>query len=74
MKLADDDAFRAIDDEAAGRRHERDFAHVNFFFLRAAGVFEPERHVQRRAVGDTFAQGFEPRQFDVADLILDEIE
>jgi hypothetical protein len=33
MQLRNDDAFCAIDDEGAGRGHERDLTHVNFFFL-----------------------------------------
>ena len=32
VQLADDDAFRAVDDERALLRHERDFAHVDVIF------------------------------------------
>src|SRR6266446_5342344 len=35
MQLADYHTLRAIDHESALRRHKRDFAHVNFFFLGA---------------------------------------
>ena len=56
MQLADDDAFGAIDDKRALRRHERQFAHENFFFLRALFFLEQEGDMERRAVGQAFAQ------------------
>ena len=33
MQLRDDDALGTVDDEGAGRRHERDLAHVDFLLL-----------------------------------------
>jgi hypothetical protein len=33
MQLADDDAFRTVDDEGAGIRHQRDVAEVDLFLL-----------------------------------------
>src|SRR5215207_2771925 len=33
MKLRNDDAFRAVDDESTVVSHQRDFAEENFFFL-----------------------------------------
>jgi len=36
MQLADDDALRAIDDEGAGIRHQRDLAEVDFLLLHVA--------------------------------------
>ena len=50
-----DDALRAVDDESALRGHERDFAHVNFLFLRPLLFLEQEGDVERRAVGLAFA-------------------
>ena len=55
MQLADDHALGAIDDERALRRHERDFAHVNFLFLGPLLFLELEGDVERRAVGLAFA-------------------
>ena len=46
MQLADNDTFRAINDEGSLRCHERNFAHVNFFFLRAFVVPQLKRHMQ----------------------------
>ena len=59
MKLTDDDALRAVDHEGALRRHERNFAHVNLFFLRPLFLAELESDMQRRAVSLTFALRFE---------------
>ena len=69
MQLADDDAFGAIDDERALRRHQRQFAHENFFFLGALFVLEQERDVERRAVGQALAQAFQPVQLRLADFV-----
>ena len=74
MQLADDDALRAVDHERALRRHERDFAHVNFFFLRPLFLAELESDVERRAVGLAFALRLERRQFRLADFVMAEIE
>src|SRR5205085_6489970 len=60
MQLADDDAFGAVDDERALRRHERKFAHEHFFFLGPLLFLEEESDVERGAVGDAFARAFEP--------------
>jgi hypothetical protein len=35
MQLANHHALSTVDDEGALWRHERDFAHVHFLFLRA---------------------------------------
>ena len=70
VQLRDDDALRAIDDKRALRRHQREFAHENFFFLRAlAFVLQQERDIQRRAIGRAFAQAFEPVHFRLADFV-----
>ena len=74
VQLADDDAFSAIDDERALRRHQGQFAHENFFFLGALFLFEEESHVKRSAVGQAFAQALEPIEFRLADFIGMEIE
>ena len=69
-----DDALGAVDDERALRRHERDFAHVDFFFLRPLLFLELEGDVQRRAVGLAFALRLERAQFRLADFVMAEIE
>ena len=74
MQLADDDALRAVDDERALRRHERNFAHVNFLFLGPLFLRELESDVERRAVGLAFALRFERGQLRLADLVVAEIE
>ena len=60
VQLADDDALGAVDDKGALRRHQRQFAHEHLFFLGALLLLEQEGDVQRRAVGDAFAQAFQP--------------
>ena len=74
MELADDDALRAIDDECPLRRHERNFAHVNFLLLRPLFFAELEGDVERRAVGLAFALRLERRQLRFADFVMAEIE
>ena len=62
VQLADDDAFRAVDDEGAVLRHQRDVAEEDFLFLNVANglragfrVFvvdgEANGHLERRGVG-----------------------
>ena len=70
MKLAHHNAFRAVDDECALRRHQRQFAHEHFFLFGALALFlEQKRDVKRRAVGQTFAQTFKPIHLGLADLV-----
>ena len=59
MQLRNDDALRAVDHERARRRHERDLAHVNLFFLGPLLFLELEGNVERRAEGLAFALRFE---------------
>jgi hypothetical protein len=74
MELADHHALRAIDDERPLRRHERDFAHVNFLLLGSLLLAELERDMERRAVGLAFTLRLEGRQLRFANLIMAEIE
>ena len=74
MQLRNDDALGAVDDERALRRHERDFAHVNFLFLRPLLFPELESDVERRAESLAFALRFEGAQFRLADFVMAEIE
>src|SRR5260221_4983498 len=70
VQLADHDAFGAVDDERALRRHQGQFAHENLFFLAALAFFlEEERDIQRRAIGQAFAQTFEPVELRRTDLV-----
>ena len=45
MQLADHHTLGAIDHESALRRHKRDFAHVDFFFLGAFFLSQLESDV-----------------------------
>ena len=74
MQLAYHNAFRTINDERTLRRHERDFAHVHFFFLRAFLLPQLKCHVQGCAVGLPFALRFEWRQFWFTDIIVAKIK
>ena len=74
MQLADDDALGAVDDKSALRRHQRQFAHEHFFFLGALLLLEQEGDVQRRAVGDAFAQALQPVVLRLADFVAVKIQ
>src|SRR4030095_8988221 len=74
MKLADNDALGAIDDERALRRHEWQLAHEDLFFLCPLLLLEQEGHVKRRAVGDAFAQALEPIHLGFADVVAVKVE
>src|SRR5690625_3183920 len=63
VHLADDDAFGAVDDEGAVRRHERHVAHIDILLLDVldrtrAGIGihikddQPKRDLQRRRIGE----------------------
>ncbi len=69
-----DDALGAVDHERALRRHERNFAHVNFLFLRPLFFLELEGDVERRAKGLAFALRLEGAQFRFANFVVAEIE
>ena len=75
VQLRDDHAFRTINAERALRRHERKFAHENFFFLRAlAFILQQERDIQRRAISCAFAEAFQPVHFRRTNLVRRVIE
>ena len=74
VELGDDNALGAIDDEGALRRHERDFAHVHFFFLGAIFLPEGERDMKRSAEGLAFAHRLPHGKLGLTDFVADEIE
>ena len=74
MQLRNNHALGAVDHERALRRHERDFAHVNFLFFRPLLFAELESHVERRAESLAFALRFERAQFRLADFVMAKIE
>ncbi len=74
MQLAHHHTLGAVDHECALRRHQRDFAHVNLFFLRSLLFAQLKGDVQWGAVRLPFTLRFEGRQFWLADIIVTEIE
>ena len=74
MQLGNDYALGPINDKRALWCHERDFAHVNFFFLRSFLLAELKGYVERRAVSLTLALRFERGQLRLADFVMAEIE
>jgi hypothetical protein len=74
VQLADDHAFRAVDDKRAAIRHERNLAHVHAFLLGAGFVPQLKGHIQRRAVGFRLADRLQRIQFGFADFVLHEIQ
>ena len=49
VKLGNDDALGAVDDEGAAAGHHWQFAHVDALFLVAGLVLEFEGHIERSA-------------------------
>ncbi len=74
VQLADDHALGAIDNKGALGSHEGQFAHEHLFFFGALFLLEEESDIERRAVGQAFAQTFEPIHFRLADFVGMEIE
>ena len=74
VQLADDHALGAIDDKSALRGHQRQFAHEHLFLFGALLFLEQEGHVERRAVGQAFAQALQPVHLGLADFVGMEIE
>ncbi len=74
VQLAHHHALGAIDDEGALKGHERNFAHVDLFFLGGPLVFVTEGHIQRRAEGLAFTLALDGRHFGLAQVVADEIE
>ena len=74
VQLAYHHPLRAVNDESALWRHERDFAHVHLLFLGAFFLSQLKRDMQRRAVGLSFALRLQSGQFRLANVIVTEIE
>ena len=74
-ELGDDDALRAVDDERAARRHEREVAHKDVLLLDLAGlaVDEADLHEQRCLVGDVLLLALVHRVLRLAELVLAEL-
>ena len=72
VQLADDDALGAVDDEGALRGHQGQFAHEDLFLLGGLFLLEEEGDMEGRAVGDAFAQAFEPVVLGFADFVVGE--
>ncbi len=74
MQLGNNHPLRPVDHKRSLRRHERDFAHVDFLFLRPLFLLELESDVERRTESLPFALRFQRGQFWLADLIMTEIQ
>ena len=74
MQLRHHHSLGAVDNKRSLRGHERDFAHVNFLFLRSLLFLELESNVQRRAIGLALALRLQRRQFWFTDLVVAEIQ
>ena len=74
MELRNDNALRAIDHKRAGRRHQRDFAHIHLLLLRALLFLELEGHVKRRGIRQTVAHALTQRLLGLGDFVAVEIQ
>ena len=74
VQLRDHDAFRAVHDERAGGRHQRDFAHVNLLLLHALFLLEVEGHVERRGVSLALAHALADAHLRLRQLVAREVQ
>ena len=85
VHLGDDDAFGAVDDEGAVRRHEGHVAHIDVLLLdvldrAGAGVFvdlehdQPQRHLERRGKGHVALAAFLDVIFGLLEFETNEFE
>ena len=74
-QLGDDDALRAVDDERAAGRHEREVAHEDVLLLDLAGlaVDEADFHEQRCLVGDVLLLALVHGVLRLAELVAAEL-
>jgi len=75
-QLADDDAFRTVDDEGSRLGHERKIAHEHFLFLHFAGflVEKADFDAQGGGVGDVAFFGLFDGVFGLAKTVVDELQ
>ena len=59
VKLGNDDALGAVDDERTAQSHHRDFTHVDFLVLDEVFFAEAKLHVEGHRIGDAFAQALD---------------
>src|SRR3954469_10320727 len=69
MQLANDNAFSAVNHKCALRGHEREFPHEDLLFLRATLFLQQESYVERRAIGNAFAEAFQPIELRFTDFV-----
>ena len=74
VKLGNDHALRAVDDECAAAGHHRQLAHVNTLFLGAGLVLQLESNIESGGKGLTVAEGVEGSDFGILDVVGDEIQ
>ena len=85
VHLADDDAFSAVDDERAVRRHQRHVHHIDILFLDVADRAQArllidiehrqsQRHLQRRGIGHAPLLALIDIVFRLLQLVAHEIE
>ena len=69
MQLRDHHTLGPVDHEGPLRSHERNFAHVDFFFLGPPLFFERERHIERGGERLALAHALAHGHFWLADLV-----
>ena len=84
MQLADNDAFRTVDDERALFRHQRNFAHVNIVFtdfLDRAGLgcfavidLKTDLGAKAAAIGQAAELAFGHVEFRLGEFVIDELQ
>src|SRR5438046_9121759 len=70
MQLAYHYTLCAVYNESPLGRHQGDFTHIDFLFLRAFFFAQLERNMERRAVGLSFPLRLSRGQFRLADFTL----
>src|SRR6266513_3210051 len=74
VQLRNHPALGSVDHESTLRRHEQNFAHVNFLFFGPTLLAELECDMKWSAISLTFALRFQGGQLWLANLVMAEIK
>ena len=69
VQLAHDYPLGAVDDKRPLRSHQRQFTHENLFFLGVLLFLQEKSDIERRSVGYSFAQAFQPILLRLANIV-----
>jgi hypothetical protein len=74
VKLGDNDAFRAVDDEGAALRHHRDFPHVDLLVLDEVLLAKTQLHIEGNRKCNAVTNTLDLGVFRISDRVRDVFE